>query len=61
MVERYTKAKDGTLWLTATLTDPVTLLEPLVLKKIWQWAPDMKIYPYVDCKPATDFKRIGKP
>ena len=36
VVERYTKAKDGTLWLTATLTDPVSLREPLVLKKIWQ-------------------------
>ena len=61
VVERYTKAKDGTLWLTATLTDPVSLREPLVLKKIWQWAPDTKIYPYVDCKPATDFKRRGQP
>jgi hypothetical protein len=60
VVERYTKAKDGTLWLTATLTDPVTLREPLVLKKMWQWAPDVKIYPYVDCKPATDFKRRAK-
>ena len=28
-----------------------------MLKKIWQWAPDVKIYPYVDCKPATDFKK----
>lgn len=61
VVERYTKAADGTLWLTATLTDPVTLREPLVLKKNWQWAPDAKIYPYVDCKPATDFKRRAKP
>ena len=60
VVERYTKADDGTLWLMATLTDPVTLREPLVLKKMWQWAPGVKIYPYVDCKPATDFKRRTK-
>jgi hypothetical protein len=61
VVERYTKAPDGSLWLTATVTDPVTLREPLVLKKMWQWAPTVKIYPYVDCKPATDFKRRANP
>jgi hypothetical protein len=60
-VERYTKASDGTLWLTTTLTDSVMFREPLVLKHVWKWAPTVKIYRYADCKPATDFKRGVKP
>ena len=39
-VERFTRSDDGdTLLLTATLTDPSSLRHPLVIKKIWKWAP----------------------
>ena len=51
VTERFTKAPDGrTLMLTATLTDPVSLRAPLVLKHIWRWAPESKIAPYEDCQ-----------
>jgi hypothetical protein len=40
MTERYTRSADGQrLFLSATLADPVMLREPVVLKKIWSWAP----------------------
>src|SRR5262245_51956233 len=40
-VERFARSADGkTLMLTATLEDGDTFREPLVLKKIWGWAPD---------------------
>jgi len=42
-VERFTRSTDGnTLLLTATLTDTVSLREPVVLKKIWRWAPSRR-------------------
>jgi hypothetical protein len=58
VVERFTRSDDGnTLNLTATLEDPWSLREPVVVKKIWRWAPDQKITPYDACEPATDVKR----
>ena len=58
VVERFVKAADGkTLTLTATLTDPVSLRAPLVLKRVWRWAPESKIDPYDDCRIPTDVKR----
>jgi hypothetical protein len=60
IVERYSRSADGkTLNLTATLEDPVTFREPLVLKKIWRWAPDQKIAPYDSCEKPT--KKGAKP
>ena len=62
VVERYTRSKDGgTLLLTATMEDPWSLREPVVIKKIWRWAPDQKITPYKDCERPTEFKRGVKP
>jgi hypothetical protein len=58
VVERYTRSKDGnTLLLTATIEDPWSLREPLVIKKIWRWAPEQKISPYKNCERPTEFKR----
>jgi hypothetical protein len=62
VVERYTRSKEGnTLQLTATLEDPLTLREPVILKKIWRWAPQSKITPYENCQPPTEFKRGVRP
>jgi len=58
VVERYTRSKDGnTLLLTATMEDPWSLREPLVIKKIWQWAPREHITPYENCERPTEFSR----
>ena len=57
VIERYSRASDGTLQLTATLADPLTLREPVVVKKIWRWAPEQKITAYKDCERPTEFKR----
>ena len=58
VTERFVKASDGkTLILTATLTDPVSLRVPLVLKHVWRWAPESKITPYEDCQIPTEVKR----
>jgi hypothetical protein len=63
VVERFTRSADGTtLLLTATLADPWSLREPLVLKKIWRWAPEQQITPYEDCERPTEIKRgVGQP
>ena len=62
VVERYTRSKDGdTLLLTATMEDPVSLREPVVIKKIWHWAPQQQIAPYVNCERPTEFKRGVRP
>lgn len=62
IVERYTRSKQGdTLHLVATIEDPSTLREPVVLKKIWRWAPESKITPYESCQPPTEFKKGVKP
>ena len=62
VVERYARSKDGdTLLLTATLEDPRILRDPLVLKKIWRWAPEQQITPYEDCERPTEFKKRVTP
>jgi hypothetical protein len=62
VVERYTRSKDqDTLLLTATIEDPATLQEPVVIKKIWRWAPGHQITPYVNCERPTEFKRGVRP
>ena len=61
IMERYTKSQDGrTLLLTATLDDPSSLREPVVLKKIWSWAPASVIAPYTDCQRPIEFSKSGK-
>jgi hypothetical protein len=58
VVERFTRSGDGTmLHLTATLEDPWSLREPLVLKRNWRWAPTSIIAPYDECKPPIAVKR----
>ena len=58
IVERYTRSKDGdTLLLTATMEDPWSLQEPVLIKKIWRWAPNSKITPYKNCERPTEFSR----
>ena len=62
VVERYTRSKDGnTLLLTATVEDHWTLREPVVLKKIWRWAPESRIVPYKDCERPTEFSKGVRP
>jgi hypothetical protein len=61
VVERYTRSEDGErLLLAATLEDPWALKEPVVLKKVWAWAPDQEIFPYDQCEPPTEFTRGTK-
>ena len=58
VVERYTRSQDrDTLLLTATMEDPSSLREPVVIKKIWRWAPGQEITPYEDCERPTEFSR----
>jgi len=62
VVERYARSKDGnTLLLTATMEDPWSLREPVMIKKIWRWAPEQKIAPYKDCERPTEFKKGVRP
>ena len=62
IIERYTRAADGkTLLLTATMEDPWSLREPVVLKKIWNWAPNQKITPYDSCERPAQSKKGTKP
>lgn len=61
IVERFTREPDGTLLLTATLDDPWSLREPVVIKRIWRWAPEIKIAPYEDCQIPTEFKKAVTP
>jgi hypothetical protein len=42
------------LQLTATLDDPGSLREPVVLKKMWRWAPKSHIARYKDCQIPTN-------
>jgi hypothetical protein len=47
ILERYSRSDDGkVLQLTATLEDPGSLREPVVLKKMWRWAPESHIARY---------------
>lgn len=53
--ERYTRDYDGgRLLLEVVLEDPWSLKEPLRMKKVWRWAPEEEIFPYIDCEPPTD-------
>jgi hypothetical protein len=63
VVERFTRsAKGDTLLLTATITDPRSLRDPVVIKKIWSWSPSSEIAPYVDCEPPAAVKKgTGQP
>ena len=62
VVERFTRSPKGdTLLLTATVEDPWSLREPLVLKKIWAWAPNSTIAPYDACEPITAVKKGAQP
>jgi hypothetical protein len=62
IVERYTCSQDGkTLWLAATLEDPWSLRQPIVIKRMWRWAPESRIDPYKDCQIPTEFKKGVKP
>lgn len=55
ILERYIRSEDGkTLQLMATIEDPGSLSEPLVLKKIWAWAPESRIAPYKSCEIPTN-------
>jgi len=53
IVERYRRPTPQRLELTATLTDPWALREPIELKKVWRYAPDQEIGPYDSCEPAA--------
>lgn len=56
IVERYTRSKDGKrLLLSATLEDPVSLRQPIMLKKVWSWSPQSEIAPYKSCQRPTEF------
>jgi hypothetical protein len=58
VIERYTRSKDGkTLTVAATMEDPWSLREPVVIKHIWGWAPDQVIAAYDQCEIPTEFKR----
>ena len=60
VVERYTRPADGNrLLMTATMEDPWSLREPVVLKKVWRWAPAAVIAPYTECQLPTEFS-LGK-
>jgi len=58
VTERYSRDEDRML-LTATMADAWGLKEPVKLKKVWSWAPDQEIYPYVNCKPADESSAGG--
>jgi hypothetical protein len=61
-VERYTRSAEGDrLLLSATLEDPWALREPVVLKKVWSFAPDQVISPYEDCERPSEFSRGVQP
>lgn len=58
VIERFTRSDDGAmLHLTATITDPWSLREPLVVKRNWRWAPTSIIAAYDECKPPIAVKR----
>jgi hypothetical protein len=43
------------------LTDPQTFGQPIVLKKIWRWAPGQEIAPYDACERPTEVKKGARP
>lgn len=57
ITERYRRSGDGQrLFLTATYDDPVNQRQPIVMKKIWGWAPNEEIFPYVDCERPDEYR-----
>jgi hypothetical protein len=61
VVERYSRSADGkTLLLTAMFEDPLSLREPIVLKKIWSWSPQSRIDAYKDCELPAQATKGGK-
>ncbi len=57
-VERYSRSDDGErLLLSASLDDPWSLSQPVVLKKVWSWAPEQEISAYDKCELPTEFSR----
>ena len=62
VVERFRRSTDGAaLHLVATLTDPQTFRRPIVLKKIWRWAPGQEIAPYDACERPAEVKKGTRP
>jgi hypothetical protein len=58
VIERYTRSKDGkTLTVSATMEDPGSLREAVVIKHIWGWAPDQVIAAYDQCEIPKEFKK----
>ena len=56
VVKRYVLSEDGDrLEVLVTMEDPWGLQDPLQLKKIWSWAPNEEIFPYVDCELPSEF------
>lgn len=54
-IERYTRDYEGDrLLLSVVMEDPWGLKAPLEMNKIWRWAPEEAIFPYVDCAPPDD-------
>jgi hypothetical protein len=61
-IERYARLSDGQrLELRLTLRDPWSMKEPIVVKKIWAWAPEQEIYDYDACEPAAKGAGAEKP
>lgn len=61
VVEVYSRSADGKLLsLTATVTDPVSYSQPIVVKKLWGWAPQATIDPYKDCELPPEAAQGGK-
>lgn len=56
IVERFRRSGER-LELIATLTDPWSLKDPVVMRRIWAWAPQETIAPYEDCELPTEFRR----
>jgi hypothetical protein len=60
-VERYSLSPDKKrLELRVKVTDPWGVVEPIEVKKGWGWAPQEKIYPYVDCELPGEELRTAK-
>jgi hypothetical protein len=60
VTERYTRAADGkSLTVAATVEDPWSLRQPVVLKHIWGWAPAQTIAAYDQCEIPKEFKKRG--
>lgn len=56
--ERYNVSENrDRLFLTVTMDDPWGLREPLVVKKVWSWAPNQEIAPYESCERPTEYSR----